>query len=371
MRVLMTTDTVGGVWTYALQLTSSLERHGVQVVLAAMGGPLSTTQREDAARLSNVQVFESTYKLEWMVDPWDDVVTSGEWLLDLEKLVRPDVVHLNSYAHGALAWRAPAIVVGHSCVLSWWEAVKGGERPAEWNRYRHEVARGLRGARLVVAPTTAMLQDLRKHYGPLPGSRVVYNGRDELLFVPGRKEHSILSVGRLWDEAKNVKVLADTASTLDWPVYLAGDSKHPDGGEATFPNVTMLGQLPSQTLARRFSSASIYCLPALYEPFGLSVLEAGLARCALVLGDIPSLREVWQDAAVYVPPRDPDALRDALERLISDSTLRDSMSRRSRQRAMTYTPRRMSSGYYDIYTEVTGRQSWPGYAASQRMPHAH
>ena len=56
--------------------------------------------------------------------------------------------------------------------------------------------------------------------------------------------------------------------------------------------------------------ATIFALPARYEPFGLSALEAGLAGCALVLGDIP-MREVWHDAAMFVPPEQPAALENA------------------------------------------------------------
>ena len=53
--------------------------------------------------------------------------------------------------------------------------------------------------------------------------------------------------------------------------------------------------------------AAIYALPARYEPFGLSILEAALSGCALVIGDIPSLREIWADAALFVPSDGHDA----------------------------------------------------------------
>src|SRR5688572_26637280 len=122
MRVLMTTDTVGGVWTYAIELSRALEPHGVEVILATMGAPINENQRSQVNRLQNVRVHESTYKLEWMQDPWDDVARAGEWLLDLAQRHQPDVVHLNGYAHGTLDWPAPVLVVAHSCVMSWWRA---------------------------------------------------------------------------------------------------------------------------------------------------------------------------------------------------------------------------------------------------------
>jgi len=83
MRLLLTTDTVGGVWTYALELARALSPHNVEVLLATMGAPVSAEQRAEAAALPNGRVAESAYKLEWMDDSWDDVRRSGDWLLDL------------------------------------------------------------------------------------------------------------------------------------------------------------------------------------------------------------------------------------------------------------------------------------------------
>src|SRR5947209_14321377 len=157
MKLLLTTDTIGGVWTYALELARALEPHGVEIALATMGDPLSSDQRRQAASLQHVSVLESRYKLEWMPQPWDDMRDAGQWLLDLEAKINFDVVHLNGYAHGALAWKSPVLVVAHSCVLSWWKAVKGEPAPADWNHYRRAVRDGLRSADAWVAPSSAML----------------------------------------------------------------------------------------------------------------------------------------------------------------------------------------------------------------------
>jgi glycogen(starch) synthase len=149
-RVLMTADAVGGVWQYALELCRELRRVGVEVLLATMGPRPSAEQRQRAEELGNVQLQESDYDLEWMAEPWDDVARAGEWLLALEREFAPELVHLNGFAHGALPWQAPRLVVGHSCVLSWWHAVRGGDVPATWDRYRAMVAAGLRAADMVV-----------------------------------------------------------------------------------------------------------------------------------------------------------------------------------------------------------------------------
>lgn len=109
-----------------------------------------------------------------------------------------------------------------------------------------------------------------------------------------------------------------------------------------------------------FSRASIYALPALYEPFGLSVLEAALSGCALVLGEIPSLREIWRDAALFVDPRDEDGIATAMNRLADDGALRLKLARRARVRGLTLAPERMVNGYLGVYSQARAR-----YAAAR------
>lgn len=345
----MTADTLGGVWNYAVELTRMLDQRGVRVALATMGAPLTANQRSHLAGLRKLTLHESSFKLEWMQRPWDDVDRAGEWLLALERECQPDLVHLNQFAFGALPFAAPTLVVAHSCVLSWWRAVHGRRAPSSWDPYRRRVERGLAGADLVAAPTRAMLQTLVGNYGYTHAALVLGNGRSPSLFKPARKEHCILAAGRLWDEGKNLAALQQVAPQLDWPVRLAGSTSHPDGGSVLPSWVYCLGELPGEELARHLSAAAIYALPARYEPFGLSVLEAALCECALVLGDIPSLREIWGPAALYVAPDDHAALQRTLGRLIANPAERLRLGVAARTRALHFTPARMADAYLAAY----------------------
>ena len=361
LRILMTADTVGGVWTYSLELARALEPHDIQIALATMGGPLNPEQRAEVATVPNVEVVESRYKLEWMEDPWTEVEQAGEWLLELESRVKPDLIHLNNYVHGSLPWSAPVLVVGHSCVLSWWQSVYGEAAPDSWDRYRREVSQGLQAADLVAAPTRAMLTELERYYGPLPPTRVIPNGRPARRFPPGKKEPFILTAGRIWDDAKNVAALDQVAPRLAWPVCVAGETQHPESGIPELNRVRLLGRLAPDVLAEWLGRAAIYALPARYEPFGLSALEAGLAGCALVLGDIPSLRDIWGEAAVFVPPDDTTALERTLKGLIDDEPRRETMARHARERALQLSPERMADGYRSAY-EIVQRSAYKGSA---------
>jgi glycosyltransferase involved in cell wall biosynthesis len=349
--ILMTADTVGGVWTYALELAGALADS--EIHLATMGARLSTAQRAEVEKLPNVTVHESGFALEWMDEPWDDVRRCGDWLLDLEGRISPGVVHLNGFCFGALPWHAPAIVVGHSCVLSWWSAVKHEQAPGRWNRYREEVRCGLRRAAAVVAPSEAMLRSLAFYYGPFYREEVIPNGRDSARFASAIKEPVIFSAGRMWDEAKNVAALDAIAGTLSWPVFAAGDTTHPSGRVVVPRHLNVLGELSTGEIASWYARASVYALPARYEPFGLSALEAALSGCALVLGDIPSLREVWGDAALFVDPEDPATIKRAIQRLISDASYRFAMAARAGRRARCYTPQAMARSYQTLYESLT------------------
>jgi glycogen synthase len=344
----MTADCVGGVWTYALELIRALDIHGIRVVLTTFGRKLSPAQAREAAALGNAEICESAFKLEWMEDPWDDIDRASDWLLELQEKFRPDIVHLNHYAHGNLSWNSPVLIVGHSCVLSWWRAVRGDALPDSWNRYAQVVGESLRMADMVVAPSHFMLAQLQDLYGPLRTTAVIANGRSIPHIAPVRKEPFIFASGRLWDRAKNVQVLCDVAPELPWPVYVAGET----ASDVCLNDVVRLGHLSSAEMLPYFSRASIYALPARYEPFGLSVVEAALAGCALVLGDILSLRQIWDGAALFVPPKDPDALRDSIRQLVADEPLRNELAAAARRTAACYTPARLGANYVNLYRNM-------------------
>jgi glycogen(starch) synthase len=347
-KVLMTTDAVGGVWNYSMDLCRHFVANGTEVALAAMGRPLSEDQATESGDIKGLQVFESNFKLEWMEDPWDDIRSAGGWLMGISSAFRPDVVHLNSYSFGTLSWDAPTVVVCHSCVCSWWESVRKEPIPRQWDFYRSEVRQGLRAADMVVAPTSAMGEASERLYGPFKKLKVIPNGRDFAQYVPSEdKEPIVFAAGRFWDKAKNIEALRQAAPFIGWPIYVAGEMS----GESDC-EVHALGQLTRADMAGWLSRASIYALPARYEPFGLSILEAALSGCALVLGDIPSLRENWSGCALFVDPESPNELAMAIQLLIDDPLARSALSKNARLRASSFGTAKCGRAYLETYREV-------------------
>ncbi len=358
MKVLMTADAVGGVWNYSLELARALKPHGVEILLATMGARPRDEQRSAAQAIANVRLVESDFALEWMPNPWRDVERAGEWLLQLESEFAPDIVHLGGLAHGALPLRAPKLVVAHSDVLGWWRAVKDEAAPPEWSLYQQRVQKGLHQADCVVAPTQAMLDSLRPHYDFTTPSRAILNGCDTQSWQPQPKEPFIFAAGRLWDEAKNLALLNTVAPQIPWPIYVAGANQMPDGSAIEAANVHLLGRLSEAQIQNWMSRAAIYCLPARYEPFGLSVLEAALSGCALVLGNISTLREIWGAdspfnlCAEFVSANDARTLEKLLLRLIEEPDRRERLARMSRARAQEFSSQCMARRYFALYREM-------------------
>ena len=358
LRILMTTDTVGGVWSYTVELCHALRLQQVHICLVTTGAPVQPAQQLELEQLENVTVYETGFPLEWMEDPWPSIDASAGWLLRLEEELQPDLIHINGYAYGALPWKAPVMVVAHSDVYSWWLCVKGGQPPAEWTQYFERVRAGLQQAGLIIAPSQTMMHYVRTLYAATTPAKVIYNGRSAGNFYPAQKQPLIFGMGRIWDEAKNFRLLMDAAPQIRYPVELAGDNsfaRNSSAGEAA--NIRYLGKLPMQQIAAKLSVASIYVLPALYEPFGLSVLEAALSGCVLVLGNIDSLKELWGDSAVYVDTGNAAALADTINGLMENEEARAVLVQKAMQQAAKYTTAAMAGNYYQVYNQLQKKRS--------------
>ncbi len=353
LRILMTTDTVGGVWSYSVELCKALRPFGVEFYLITTGAPLQLTQKEEIKKVKNVTVYETDFLLEWMDSPWESIDQSADWLLQLEEKVQPDLIHLNAFAYGSLSWKAPVAMVAHSDVFSWWRLVKAEDPPAAWKNYFKRVSKGLAGANFLIAPSSSMMQHIRGIYSASVGGTVIYNGRSSDVFYPAQKEPFIFSMGRIWDEAKNISLLVAAAPQIPYEIKIAGDNNFAgDSCNMAGSNVTYLGKLSTAEVAKQAAAASVYVLAAKYEPFGLSVLEAALSGCALVLGNIDSLKEIWSDSAMYMDTNDAAALATTVNYLMQNEDVRLQYAHKAQSRAATYGIEVMAEEYMKVYQQL-------------------
>ncbi|HZU51890.1 MAG TPA: glycosyltransferase family 4 protein [Sphingomicrobium sp.] len=350
LRLLLVTDAVGGVWVYSIELARALLALGVETVLAVAGPPPDRKQRDEA---NGFKLIETSLPLEWLANDSSALARAGVELARLADEQGVDVVQTSSAALLASTEIAqPCVALQHSCVASWWEAVKGTTLPADFEWRRTLVQRGLQRASAIVAPSIAFAADTTRIYGT--PAIAVHNGRTPLSSRAIPQGGFVFTAGRLWDEGKNVATLDAAAGMVDTPFQAAGPLEGPNGTKASVRHMEPLGMLSEARLAGLYAARPIYASAALYEPFGLSVLEAAQAGCALVLSDIATHREMWGGAAVFVPATNPEAFASAIGDIMADADEREQLGRLAAARATHYTPTRMARGMAEIYARVIG-----------------
>lgn len=329
LRLLMTVDAVGGVWRYALDVGAELRRRGAQVALVGMGPRPSAEQRREA-EAAGISLFWLDVALDWQAANAESVRASAALLEPVIRRWPPTVLHINNaplatvIGHGT-----PCVVAAHSCLATWWSAVKGTALPADWHWHREMTREGFAAADVVVAPTRAFADALRQVYGAVPHLRVVPNGGASI--APAAKQPLAFAIGRWWDEGKGASTLAQAARLTRHSLYAAGPVA--GSGAAARAGVRWLGELPHDEVRNWLAGASVFVSPALYEPFGLAVLEAAHAGAALVLSDVPTFRDLWDGCAEYVAPRDATGFAAAIDRVLQDETRRHALVEAARLRA--------------------------------------
>ena len=354
-RLLMTTDAVGGVWSYALDLARSLSSSRIDTMLAVLGPELSAEQRREAQSIDLAAVVETRLPLDWMCEGRDALRRAAQGIAFLAQRIDADLVQLNGSALAAEAvFGMPVLAVHHSCLATWWAVVKREPLPPGWGWHADLVRRHLAAADRVVTPSRAFAELTTSTYRLARTPVVVHNGRSPACIEPKRAGslRAVFTAGRLWDEGKNIAALDRAAASLDAPVFAAGPLTGPDGSRIAVRNLRLLGRLPEAGVRSWLASRPIFVSTARYEPFGLAVLEAAQAGCALILSDIPSFRELWQGAARFVDADDDAALAAAALKLLRNPATRRQMGEVARERAESYRLDRAASAMTALYGDL-------------------
>jgi glycogen(starch) synthase len=364
VHVLVTTDTLSGVWTYTRELVTGLISRGARITLVSFGEIPIPEQTAWMNSLHGLEYRPTAFCLDWMQGAQEDFKDSSDYLIQLIKERKPDLLHFNHASYGSLAVATPRIVVAHGDFINWWKAVHGHEpKTTQWLRsYRQRLSEGLIQADMVVAPTVWMLDSLRSCYVAPRRNSIIYHGRNPVLFNSyGKKDDSVLAVGRMLDAGKQIGLITqhnhrlaisivDSDATAPAPrLPIRADVKVAIEETA----VSLKGQQTEAQMRALYSRTSIYVATSRYEPFGMTAVEAALSRCAIVANDIPSHREVWGDAALYFHSNNAPSLASTLQRLSEDRELCRNYANRAFQRAHEcFTAKRMIDEYVDLYDRV-------------------
>jgi alpha-1,3-rhamnosyl/mannosyltransferase len=145
---------------------------------------------------------------------------------------------------------------------------------------------------------------------------------------------SLVLCGRLGWRSERISAAIRAASREGWLVHL--------------------GYVRDVELAALYRSAAVVVFPSLYEGFGLPAVEAHQAGTPLVCSDIPVLREVAGDAALFVPVGRPDLLAAAVARVLSDRALRNELVERGLRRAKKLSWQRAADLTASVWQSAAG-----------------
>ncbi len=366
MRVLVTTDTFSGVWTYAREMVTGLVTQGAQVTLVSFGEIPLPDQTAWMQSLHGLEYHPTAFRLDWMQEGEQDFHAAQEYLCEIVKDTRPDFLHLNHLSFGALPVATPRLVTAHGDVITWWLTIHGKEpAQSEWlDWYRETVVAGLKRAEAVVTTTRWMGDMLRVAYGDDFVGHIIPPGRNPIYFNPFvTKEELVLAIGRLWDRGKQVALL--TQHTHGLPVCIVGaDNPIPapalpiraDVKVSTGEHeISVKGAQTESQLRNLYSKSTVFAATSRYEPTGLASIEAAFSRCAIVANDMPVYRELWGDAALYFERNDAESLAAVLGQLDQNREMVRLYGTRAYNRARErFTSRRMVDEYLQLYRRLRG-----------------
>lgn len=350
LRILMTLDAVGGVWRYAIDLAHALALDGNIMVLAGLGPRPDDRQVEEAAAIGTLEWLDTPP--DWMTNDETDLDSLPAEVSTLVRKHQIDLIHLNSPSQACgLEVERPVIAMSHSCVATWFKGVRNEPLPSQWDWQARRNRAGFDRADMVLAPSGSHAAMLQSVYGPIDRLTVVHNG-GRMGAATRIKQPFVFAAARWWDEGKNGSVLDEAAARLGWPVMMAGPVLGPNGQRVELQHARVLGQQSAPEIQALMARAGVFVSPSVYEPFGLAALEAAQARTPLVLADIATYRELWEDAALFFPPRDAEALAAAINRLMRDQALRKRLGGAAADRARAYSLGRQAARMQAIYHEA-------------------
>lgn len=358
LHILMTADAVGGVWQYAITLSTELAAAGHRVTLAVLGPEASDEQRAQAAAVPGLDLIETGLALDWLSDGPEPVEKAARELAALARRTGVDLVHCNSPAlAGCARFAVPCVAIGHGCVATWWRAAHDRPLEPQFEWHARMMRAGLRAADAVVAPSASFAQALCETYSLPRAPTVVHNGRPAIdADFAGAQLDAAVTVGRLWDPVKNAALLDRAAAELDIAFLAAGALRGPHGEEFTPEHLQCLGHQSESALAQLLRLKPVFVSAATFEPFGLAVLEAASAGCALVLSDTPTFRELWDGAAVFVDGDDAPGFAEAIRTLVEDRERRSALGAAARERSASYTPAANAERMIEVYGAVLTAQ---------------
>ena len=356
---LVLASTTGGTGRHVASLIEGLVRDGY---LVSVHGPVATD-----AQFGFAERGAAFTPLEIPANPQLGDVTAVRTLRNALRAGQPDVIHAHSLRAGLVA--ALARPAGRPLVVTWHNLpLATGMRARVYHRLEGHVARSadvtLGVSNDLVERARALgARDVRRAAVPapplLPAKRSAAEVRTEFGLAPSQP--FVLAAGRLHEQkAFDVLVAASVGLRARRPrplVAIAGS------GPLYIPLAAQISQsrAPVTLIGDRddipdlLAAADLVVATSVWEGQPLFVQEALAAGVPLISTDVGGVPELVGDAAVLVPPNDPEAVAAALERLLDDPAERDEYGKRGLRQAATWPTEADTLAQVEaIYAEFRG-----------------
>ena len=136
--------------------------------------------------------------------------------------------------------------------------------------------------------------------------------------------------------------------------------------------VLKAGYVTDKELARLYRAADCFVYPSLYEGFGLPILEAFASGCPVVTSGLTATAETAGDAAILIDPLDEVKMAEAIQNILTDSSLRDALLEKGFARALTFTWAKTAAltlqAYKDLFEGKIAEQKPSGQPVAAAAP---
>ncbi len=318
-------------------------------------------------------------------DRWRIVETDVHWHSVKEQLAFPQVLYKESldlmhftYFSLPVFYNRPFVVTIHDLIINHFPTGKASTLPYPLYHlkrigYNFVIEYAVKNSNKIIVPLNSVKDDVLQTFNIAENKiAVTYEGSSNLKSQNANRmfENYFLYVGNAYPH-KNLERLIEAFDMFTKPtkdevkLVLVGKDDYfykrirAKMEQNKIENVVLKHNISDEELFALYSYAKAFVSPSLMEGFGLPPLEAMSASCPVLLADIPSFREVCQDAAVYFDPTKIHSLQEQLQVMYTmDHKRREEHIRKGLERVKQFSWKRMADQTLSVYEScISLRQS--------------
>lgn len=302
--------------------------------------------------------------------------------LELPRLIAPLGLDLFHSLHSALplAHRGVMVMTVHDIipVISPWSFGRGGVKNRIASFYMTNLVRQcVNRAAFVAVSSESTRRDMIEHLGAKPGRlRRIYLGINHAEFAPppdaatvpervGLAPPFFLTVTNFKPHKNTAmllrafRLLHERQPSVQLAIVGADARKFAknlgDADALASEGIRILGYQDDRTVTALMATTIAFVQPSLYEGFGFPVVEAMTAGAPVITSSAASLPELGGEAVLYVDPDDPADIARAMERVIVEPGLRETLRTKGKAQAARFTWKDNADAMLELYHDaVTG-----------------